>query len=211
MKLSKTLSLKEMLKSRTASRLGISNSPTVEHIENMMELALNIFQPIRNYFDIPIYISSGYRSEALNTAIGGSKTSQHSKGEAIDIDRNGSNEPTNAQIFDYIKNTLEFDQLIWEFGTDKNPNWVHVSYVNEEANRNRCLLAFKDENNKTKYAKEFSSRLVSYHSYWHSMGFFLSFHQNFCPRSGTYNIGLFKALNCFINLNSFFHYKKKFG
>ena len=72
MKLSNNLSLKEMLKSRTASRLGISNSPTVEHIENMMELALNIFQPIRDYFDIPIYISSGYRSEALNTAIGGS-------------------------------------------------------------------------------------------------------------------------------------------
>lgn len=151
MKLSNNLSLKEMLKSRTASRLGISNSPTVEHIENMMELALNIFQPIRNYFDIPIYISSGYRSEALNTAIGGSKTSQHSKGEAIDIDRNGSNEPTNAQIFDYIKNTLEFDQLIWEFGTDENPEWVHVSHNATGKQRGQILKAYKDSNNRTKY------------------------------------------------------------
>jgi len=160
MKLSKNLSLAEMIKSGTASRRGIDNSPTEEHIENMKVLAENIFQPIRDYFGVPFGIISGYRSEALNKAIGGAHkyidgkyvaTSQHCKGEAIDLDRDYSNDPNNAEVFHFIKDNLNFDQLIWEFGTDENPSWVHVSYSTTRTQRNRILVAYKDENNKTKY------------------------------------------------------------
>ena len=151
MKLSKNLSLKEMTKSWTALRKGIDNTPTPEHIDNMKVLAEKIFQPIRDYFRVPIHISSGYRSKALNDAIGGSKTSQHSKGQAIDVDRDGHSQPDNSDLFIFVKDNLDFDQMIWEFGTDMNPNWVHISYVSEEDNRNRCLKAYKDEYNKTKY------------------------------------------------------------
>ncbi len=149
--LSKNLSLSEMTKSTTAKRRGIDNSPTEEHIENMKVLAENIFQPIREHFGVPFSISSGYRSEALNEAIGGSKTSQHSKGLAIDIDRDYNFDPNNAQVFHYIKDHLNFDQLIWEFGTEENPSWVHVSYTTTETQRGQILVAYKDDNNKTKY------------------------------------------------------------
>ena len=151
MKLTKNLSLQEMLKSRTATRLGLSNSPNEEHIKNMQALAENIFQPLRDYFGVPIHISSGYRSEALNKAIGGSKSSQHCKGEAIDIDRDGYSQPDNAQIFEYIKNNLDFDQMIWEFGTQKNPEWVHVSHKRDGKNRAELLVAYKTSYGKTKY------------------------------------------------------------
>ena len=148
MMLSKNLSLSEMTKSTTAKRRGIDNSPTEEHIENMKVLAEKIFQPIRDYFGVPFSISSGYRSKALNEAIGGSKTSQHCLGEAIDIDDVYS-KATNADFFNYIKARLEFDQLIWEFGDDNNPAWVHVSYRLGN-NRMRVLKAIK-ENGRTKY------------------------------------------------------------
>jgi len=151
MMLSKNLSLSEMTKSTTAKRRGIDNSPTEEHIENMKVLADKIFQPIREHFGVPFSISSGYRSEALNKAIGGSKTSQHSKGLAIDIDRDYNFDPNNAQVFHYIKDHLNFDQLIWEFGTEENPSWVHVSYTTTETQRGQILVAYKDDNNKTKY------------------------------------------------------------
>mgnify|MGYP000953572677 FL=1 len=160
MKLSKNLTLSEMLKSQTASRLGIENKPTEEHIENMKAFAENIFQPIRNHFGVPFGISSGYRSEALNKAIGGAyrvvngvyvATSQHCKGEAADLDRDHSNAPNNAEVFYYIKDNLRFDQLIWEFGTEKNPNWVHVSYNTDGKQRGQILTAYKDDNNRTKY------------------------------------------------------------
>lgn len=149
-----------MLKSRTASRLGLSNSPNDEHIKNMQALAENIFQPLRDFFGVPIQIASGYRSEALNKAIGGAHswvggkyiaTSQHCKGEAIDIDRDGYSQPDNSQIFDYIKKNLDFDQMIWEFGTQKNPEWVHVSYKREGKNRAELLVAYKTSYGKTKY------------------------------------------------------------
>ena len=140
-----------MLKSRTATRLGLSNSPNEEHIKNMQALAENIFQPLRDYFGVPIHISSGYRSEALNKAIGGSKSSQHCKGEAMDIDRDGYSQPDNAQIFEYIKNNLDFDQMIWEFGTQKNPEWVHVSHKRDGKNRAELLVAYKTSYGKTKY------------------------------------------------------------
>ena len=151
MKLSKNLSLKEMTKSRTALRRGIDNSPTPEHIENMKALAENIFQPIRDHFGVPIYISSGYRSEALNNAIGGSKTSQHSKGQAIDLDRDAHSQPHNSDLFIFVKDNLDFDQMIWEFGTDENPDWVHISYNPDGKQRNQLLVAYKDSNNRTRY------------------------------------------------------------
>ena len=151
MKLSRNLSLSEMTKSNTATRLGISNQPTDEHVSNMKELAVNIFQPIREHFKSPIYISSGYRGSALNKAINGSKSSQHCKGEAIDIDMDYKGGPSNADVFTYIKDNLSFDQLIWEFGTDNNPNWVHVSYDTEGAQRKQILIAYKNDKGKTKY------------------------------------------------------------
>jgi hypothetical protein len=149
MQLSENLSLAEVMRSETAKRKGVSNMPTPEHIENFKKLAENIFQPIRKHFGKPIHISSGYRSAALNKAIGGASSSQHCTGEAIDIDMDGT-AITNAEIFNYIKNNLSFDQLIWEFGTDKNPDWVHVSYESTGKQRKQILKAVK-QGGKTSY------------------------------------------------------------
>ena len=149
MHLSTNLSLAEVTRSETAKRRGISNMPTPEHIENFKKLAANIFQPIRELFGKPILISSGYRSAELNKAIGGSLSSQHCSGEAIDIDMDGT-DITNKQIFDYIKDNLNFDQLIWEFGTDANPDWVHVSFASNRSQRKQILVA-KKVNGKTTY------------------------------------------------------------
>ena len=142
MQLSKNLALAEVMRSETAKRKGISNMPTPEHIENFKLLAEKVFQPIREHFGVPIHISSGYRSKALNTAVGGSLSSQHCSGEAIDIDMDGTS-VTNAQIFNYIKDNLNFDQMICEFGTDSNPNWVHVSYESTGKQRKQILKAVK--------------------------------------------------------------------
>jgi hypothetical protein len=143
MKISTHLSLSEVTRSETAKRKGISNTPTAEHLDNFKLLAEKVFEPIRLHFGVPIHISSGYRSKELNDAIGGSQTSQHSKGEAIDIDMDGStNGVTNKMIFDFIKEKLDFDQLIWEFGTDSNPDWVHVSY-SKKGNRKQKLKAVR--------------------------------------------------------------------
>jgi hypothetical protein len=106
-RLSKNLMLTEMTRSENAKRRGISNQATKEHIENMKILAEKVFQPIRDHFKVPIRISSGYRSRELNAIIGGSQTSQHSEGKAIDIDMDGT-KITNKQIFDFIRNNLEF-------------------------------------------------------------------------------------------------------
>jgi zinc D-Ala-D-Ala carboxypeptidase len=149
MQLSKNLSLAEVMRSETAKRKGVSNMPTEAHIENFKLLAEKVFQPIREHFAVPIHISSGYRSAALNKAIGGSATSQHCSGEAIDIDMDGT-AITNAAIFNYIKDNLEFDQLIWEFGTDANPDWVHVSYESTGKQRKQILVA-KRVGGKTTY------------------------------------------------------------
>ena len=149
MQLSKNLSLAEMTISYEAKRRGITNAPTEEHLGNMKKLAENVFQPIREHFKFPICISSGYRSLALNKAIKGAATSQHCSGEAMDIDLDGTS-ITNAQIFNYIKDNLVFDQLIWEFGTDKNPDWVHVSYESNGKQRKQILKAIR-KNGKTSY------------------------------------------------------------
>ena len=148
MKISKHLTLAELIRSESAKRLGISNMPTDEHIENLKELAENIFEPIREHFKHPIYISSGYRSQKLNAAIGGSMNSQHNRGMAIDIDMDGT-DIKNSSIFEYAK-TLPFDQLIWEFGNKDNPDWVHISY--SPLHRRQILYA-KKEYGKTIYYK----------------------------------------------------------
>ena len=146
MKISEHLDLSELIRSESAKRNGISNMPTEEHIANFKELAEKVFEPIRNNFRCPIHISSGYRSAALNKCIGGSTTSQHCKGQAIDIDMDGTpNGVTNKMVFDYIKDNLEFDQLINEF----DYSWVHVSYTNGN-NRGQILKAVKS-NGKTSY------------------------------------------------------------
>lgn len=151
MQLSKHLSLAEITRSDTAKRRGINNTPTPEHLENFKLLAEKVFEPIREHFKVPIHISSGYRSKALNTAIKGSLSSQHCSGEAIDIDMDGSaNGVTNAQVFNYIKDNLNFDQLIWEFGTTSNPDWVHVSYESTGKQRKQILRATK-QGGKTVY------------------------------------------------------------
>jgi len=142
MQLSKNLALAEVMRSETAKRKGISNMPTPEHIENFKLLAENVFQPIRDHFGVPIILSSGYRSKALNTAVGGALSSQHCTGEAIDIDMDGTT-VKNADIFNFIKDNLNFDQLIWEFGTDSNPDWVHVSYESTGKQRKQILKAVK--------------------------------------------------------------------
>ena len=149
-KISDHISYKEGTYSVTALRLGLNNDPTKSHLTNMELLAEKIFEPLRKHVGGPIKINSFYRGPELNKAIGGSTNSQHCKGQAIDID-DTYGYMSNADMYEYIKNNLSFDQMIWEFGNSDNPDWVHVSYVNEESNRNRCLLAYKDENNNTKY------------------------------------------------------------
>ena len=160
MKLSKNLSLSECTKSNTANRLGINNTPDDEWIvENLKGIAEEVFQPIRNAFKCPIYVSSGYRSEELNRAIGGSIRSQHVQGSALDLDADVFGGCTNGEIFQYILNNLTFDQLIWEFGDQDNPDWVHVSYVRDGVNRGRCLKACRDEKGKVYYEPIFGKGL----------------------------------------------------
>jgi zinc D-Ala-D-Ala carboxypeptidase len=143
MKISTHLNLAEVTRSDSAKRHGIDNTPTAEHLENFKLLAEKVFEPIRLHFKEPIFISSGYRSKALNDFIGGSASSQHCKGQAIDIDMDGSKGGvTNKMVFDFIVSRLDFDQLIWEFGTDSNPDWVHVSYA-KTGNRKQKLKAVR--------------------------------------------------------------------
>ena len=150
MKLSENLSVAEVIKSTTAKRCGIPNEPGIEHLENLKAIALNIFQPARDYFKNPIAVTSGYRSEALNERIGGSKTSQHSKGQALDLDAHVFGGLTNRELFHYLSENTDFDQLIWEFGNEEEPDWVHVSYVDHRENRGERLIAYKKDG-KTKY------------------------------------------------------------
>lgn len=138
-KISKHISYKEATHSNTATRRGIKNEPSEKHITAMKVLAKTVFEPLRVHFDKPIRVNSFFRSAALNKAIGGSGTSQHCKGEAIDLD--ATTGFTNKEIYNYIKDNLEYDQLIWEFGTDKEPDWVHVSYRADGKNRKQQLRA----------------------------------------------------------------------
>jgi hypothetical protein len=153
MKLSDNFDLNEFTRSDYAKRNGINNIPNAEQTENLRELCINVLEPIRKHFQIPILISSGFRSDALNKAIGGAKSSQHSHGQAVDIDHDlSANVVSNKMIFDFIKTNLSFDQMIWEFGSSLNPDWVHVSYVAKDKNRNQILKASK-KGGKTIYEK----------------------------------------------------------
>ena len=138
MQLSGHFSLSELTKSQTAERKGISNKPTLEHIENLTELCTHILEPTRRNFSKPIVITSGYRSEELCEAIGSKTTSQHAKGQAADFEMFGLD---NKSLAKYIKNNLVFDQLILEFYTPNDPSsgWVHCSY-NKDENRKEALL-----------------------------------------------------------------------
>ena len=149
MSISKHISYKEGVYSRTATRLGIKNNPNAEQMKNMIAIAEEVFEPLRAYVGGPIKINSFFRSPELNKAIGGSTKSQHCHGQAIDLD-DTFGRCTNAEMFEFIKKHLDFDQIIWEFGDEDNPDWVHVSYVSLDQNRNRCLQAYK-ENGKTNY------------------------------------------------------------
>ena len=144
MNLSKNLSLEEVIKSNTATRLGIDNTPEQWEINNLRAVADNVFQPLRDHFGIPIGVSSGYRCKALNKAIGGSKYSQHMIGEALDLDADIYGGLKNSEIFNYIKKNLEWDQMIWEFGDDEEPDWVHVSYKESGNNRKQIKRAYRD-------------------------------------------------------------------
>ena len=149
MSVSKHISYKEGVYSRTAMRRNIKNNPNAEQMKNMVAIAEEVFEPLRMWVGGPIKINSFFRSPELNKAIGGSGKSQHCHGQAIDLD-DTFGRATNAEMFEFIKKHLDFDQIIWEFGDDDNPDWVHVSYVSEDKNRNRCLKAYK-EKGKTQY------------------------------------------------------------
>lgn len=137
-RISEYISYSEATKSQTATRKKIDNTPTPEALERMKHVGKEVFDKVREHFGIPLTVSSFYRGPKLNAAVGGSKTSQHMTGEAIDIDADGSS-ISNKEVFNYIKDNLEFDQLIWEFGDSKNPAWVHVSLKKNGKNRKQIL------------------------------------------------------------------------
>jgi len=148
-KISEHITLREATKSNTALRLNINNIPNDYQTGNMVAIAINLFEPLRKWVGGAIRINSFYRSEKLNQAIGGSSRSQHCQGRALDIDDNFGHK-TNAEMFEYIRKNLNYDQMIWEFGNDANPDWVHVSYVSKDQNRGRCLRAERIDG-KTQY------------------------------------------------------------
>ena len=140
--ISEHISYKEGVYSTTAMRREIDNTPDTEQLDNMETIAEKVFEPLREWAGGAIKINSFFRCPELNKAIGGSSKSQHCQGQAIDID-DTYGIVANSEMYHYIKDNLDFDQLIWEFGDDDNPNWVHVSYVSQEDNRNRCLRAHR--------------------------------------------------------------------
>ena len=144
--ISKHISEKEATKSVTALRLNIDNTPNGTALNNMKILAEKVFEPLREWVGGPIKITSFYRSPDLCLALGSKTSSQHTckNGAAIDIDDIYGHK-TNKEMFEWIKENLDFDQLIYEFGNEENPDWVHVSYVDPENNRNRILKAVRDQ------------------------------------------------------------------
>jgi len=141
-KISKYVTYKEVTKSNQATALKLANIPNSEQLINLRLVCAKIFDPLREHFGIPIGISSGFRSVELNSKIGGSKSSQHCQGKALDIDGDIFGGISNKLIFEYIRKSCTFDQLIWEFGSENSPDWVHVSY-NEGNNRKQVLRAVK--------------------------------------------------------------------
>jgi len=149
MKLSQHFSYQEFIKSQTALRKGINNEPDDAQLYSMKMVCMNILEPIRTTFERPVIITSGFRSPELCVAIGSSTNSQHAKGEAADFEIPGV---SNKEVADWIHENLPNDQLILEFfdGKDPNSGWIHCSHKPE--NRGEYLIAYKDENNRTKYA-----------------------------------------------------------
>lgn len=141
-RISKYISYAEAVKSQTAIRHRRDNTPNELQLHNMRVVGKQIFDHVREYANTPLAVSSFFRHPDVNKAIGGSPNSQHCKGQAIDIDADVFGGITNAELFLFIKETLDFDQLIWEFGDDLNPDWVHVSYVTHYDNRNQVLRAY---------------------------------------------------------------------
>ena len=132
---------KEATFSPTAIANGIDNTPDTAQLYAMQAVAGMVFEPLRKWVGNPIRITSFFRSAKLNKKVGGAASSQHRKGEAMDLDMDGLSGATNAQMFEYIRKNLPFDQLIWEHGNDRQPDWVHVSYVTQGINRRNVLRA----------------------------------------------------------------------
>jgi len=149
-RISEHITYKEGIRSNTALRRGIDNIPGDYELSNMNNIAINLFEPLREWVGGPIKITSFFRCEELNQAIGGSSRSQHCEGRALDLDDTFGYK-TNAEMFEYIKSNLNYDQLIWEFGDDNNPDWIHVSFVSEMENRGRSMRAQK-VNGRTNYS-----------------------------------------------------------
>ena len=156
MKLSKNFSLDELIRSNTAERRGIDNSPTADHIHNLAALCENILQPLRDRVKHSIRVTSGYRSERLNTAIGGASrdgkpSSEHCYGKAADIKLVIDGENRSEILYlAILEMGIPFRQMIWEFGTEETPSWVHISF-NKDDNKRQTLRAYK-EGTRTKYA-----------------------------------------------------------
>jgi hypothetical protein len=142
-KLSAHITMKEAIFSATAERCIIDNTPNKEQLDAMEFIAEEVFEPLREHFDVPIGLTSFFRSKALNAYLRGSKTSQHCKGQAMDIDADLFGGISNRDIFIYIMKNLDFDQLIWEYGDNDNPNWVHVSLKKDGKNRKQIKRAYK--------------------------------------------------------------------
>ena len=141
-RISKYVTYAEVTKSNQATALKLANIPNATQLNNLRLVCTNVFDKVREHFGKPIGISSGFRSVELNAKIGGSKTSQHCEGKALDIDGDIFGGINNKLLFLYIKENCIFDQLIWEFGSENAPDWVHVSY-NEGKNRGQVLRALK--------------------------------------------------------------------
>ena len=148
MNLSKNFTLSEMVKSETALRHDMDNAPSQEVISNLQELAVNVLQPVRDHFDKGVKVNSGYRSPDVNAKVGGSRTSDHCRGMAADIEIPGV---PNAELAEWIKANLPFTQVILEFYTQGVPDsgWVHVSY--DPANLKKQTLTAVKQDGKTVY------------------------------------------------------------
>ncbi len=149
MKISDHITYAEAIHSNTAKRKSIDNTPSQTQVDAMKLIAEKIFEPLRKWVGGPIKVNSFFRSVTLNETIGGVASSQHCKGQAIDID-DVYGYKSNAEMYKWVQENLDYDQMIWEFGTDTQPNWIHISYVSKEENRNKCLKAYK-EHSRTKY------------------------------------------------------------
>lgn len=154
-RISKYLSYQEATKSEYAIRKGINNTPNEKQLAAMIHVGKNIFDPLREIVNGSLYASSFFRCPELNTGIGGAKNSQHTKGEAIDIDCDKFGNGNNKMLFYLVRHDFEFDQLIWEFGDDNQPDWIHVSKVDEAVagrkNRKEVLRAYRTPEGETRY------------------------------------------------------------